>query len=295
MAGKPSIAIVGAGRLGSALTVSLNRAGYKISEIVFRKHSGSRGKAQILARRVRTKARILADARFDADIFWLSVPDRVIASLASDLAKHRDWKHKLVFHSSGALTSDELRVLREQGAAVASVHPLMTFVASASPSLKNVPFAIEGDRRAVVAARKIARALGGEPLSIRKQEKPIHHAWGAFASPLLVALLATAEQVGRAAGLSLADTRKKMLPIVQQTIANYAELGPAKALTGPLVRADVETIRRHLIALQKEALRSNTPEMMEVYLSLSRAAVRVLPVKDRKRMLEALPTVSFDR
>ena len=98
-------------------------------------------------------------------------------------------------HSSGALTSDELAVLRSQGASVASVHPLMTFVQGSRPSLAGVSFAVEGDSAAVRLARRIVKDVGGKAYSILKKDKAAYHAWGTFASPLLTALLATAEEV----------------------------------------------------------------------------------------------------
>ena len=91
-------------------------------------------------------------ARLDGDLVWFCVPDREIARAARQLADAADWQGKVALHSSGALASDELRGLRLRGAAVASVHPLMTFVLGSVPSLKGVPFAFEGDPAAVRVA-----------------------------------------------------------------------------------------------------------------------------------------------
>jgi len=214
------------------------------------------------------------------------VPDRDIAAVAGDLSSRAVWKGRTAFHSSGALASDELNVLRKRGASVASVHPLMTFVRGSVPSLKGVPFAVEGDAAAVRVGRRIVRDLGGEAFSIRKRHKAAYHAWGAFTSPLLVSALVTAERVARAAGLSAAEARKKMLPIVRQTIANYAKLGPAGAFSGPLVRGDAEIVRKHLETLKK------IPEAKEVYLALAKSALRYLPVRQRKEVEEALASES---
>ena len=163
----------------------------------------------------------------------------------------------------------------------------MTFVSRSIPSLKGVPFAIEGDAAAVKVARRLVRDLGGEAFSIRKQHKAAYHAWGAFTSPLLVALLVTGERLARAAGLSAVDVRKKMLPIIRQTIANYEALGPAGAFSGPIVRGDVEVVRKHLEVLGK------VPEAGDVYLALARAALRYLPVGNRNALTEALHSRSM--
>ena len=282
MAAKPRIAIVGPGRLGTALALELKRAQYTISEIVSGSRAASKRKAGDLARKVKAYASTSDRARLEADLVWFCVPDREIASSSGQLASVVDWREKIAFHSSGALASDELKSLRQGGAVVASVHPLMTFVTGSTPSLIGVPFAMEGDAAAVRSARQIVRALGGEAFTIRKQYKAAYHAWGAFASPLLVAMLVTAEQLARRAGLSAVGARKKMLPIVRQTIANYGALGAAGAFSGPIVRGDAEIVRKHLQVLRK------LPEATDVYLALARAALRYLPARNRGELKRAL-------
>ena len=282
MATKASIAIIGPGRLGSALVVALRRAGYEISGIVSRDNVASKRKAAILARKARAHASTVDDALLNADVIWFCVPDREIRKTAQQLAAAIDWKKKIAFHSSGALLSDELNILRERGATIGSIHPMMTFVTGAIPFLRGVPFAMEGDAAAIRAARRIVHDLGGEAFTIRKQYKTAYHAWGSFASPLLVALFVTAEQVARAAGLSAQQARRKMLPIVSQTIANYETLGPAAAFSGPIVRGDAEIVRQHLQVLR------TIPEAREAYLTLARAAMRHLPARNRAQLKSAL-------
>ena len=280
MGSKPKIAIVGAGNLGSALAVALHGAGYRISEIVVGGR-GSRGRS--LAVRVHSRAARLSQARFDAEVTWICVPDSQIAACARELARRMDWKGKIALHPSGALTSDELQPLRRRGAAVAAAHPLMTFVRRSRPSLEEVPFGMEGDRKAVEMARRLVRDLGGKSFAVRPQDKPLYHAWGAFASPLLIALLASAEQVALAAGeRSRLAARKRMLPILQQTLRNYGTLGPAEAFSGPLVRGDVATVRRHVQALTK------VPGARQAYVALARAALQTLPVRQRRQLERVL-------
>jgi predicted short-subunit dehydrogenase-like oxidoreductase (DUF2520 family) len=235
-----------------------------------------------LARRLRARASFHDNVVLDAELIWFCVPDREIAAAARASASKVEWKGKIAFHSSGALATSELDVLRRRGASVASVHPMMTFVRGSIPSLKGVPFALEGDSLALRMARRIARDLGGEPFKIHAEDKVAYHAWGAFASPLLIALLVSAEQVAHSAVLSVTDARKKMLPILRQTIENYGRLGPADAFSGPLVRGDAETVRRHLRVLR------TIPEAQEVYLALARTAVRHLPIQQRRKLEDTL-------
>ncbi len=282
MAAMPQIAMVGPGRLGNALAAALSRAGYRIREVVSREGAASRRRARELARAVGARAVTSRKARLDADVIWFCVPDREIAGAARLLASATSWKGKIALHSSGVLASDELEALRRRGASVASVHPLMTFVRGSQPSLAGIPFALEGEAAAVRVARRMVRDLKGEPFAIARDRKSAYHAWGAFTSPLLVATLVTAERVARAAGLPPKVARRRMLPIVAQTVANYAALGPAGAFSGPMVRGDAATVREHVRVL------SRLPEARKVYLALARAALRDLPVRKRKELEKAL-------
>ena len=293
--GKPAVAIVGAGSLATFLAVALHQAGFPITEIIARDSPQSRQRARALAARVGAQAVTAHFAALDATLLWLCVPDREIRRAAWVLSDHLVARALLqqkviarfALHSSGALSSRELDPLRKAGAAVASAHPLMTFVAGAHPSLTGVPFAIEGDEEAARVARRIVRALGGESFSLPAKRKAAYHAWATMTSPLLLAFLVTLEEAARAAGLTRQDARRKSLPIIRQTLANYSRLGPERSFSGPLVRGDAETVAKHLTALKKH------PGAREVYVALARAAMRGLPVKNRdglQRLLRGLST-----
>jgi predicted short-subunit dehydrogenase-like oxidoreductase (DUF2520 family) len=275
------VAVVGAGRLGSALATSLHDAGFTIDAIVARAQAKSRKKAAALARLVGARA-IVEISEMKADVVWFCVPDSDIANAAAALANNIPWQGKIALHSSGALTSDELNSLRKRGAAVASVHPLMTFVEASRSGLSGVAFAVEGDPLAVRVAGKIVRQLGGHAYPIRKQDKDAYHAWGTFASPLLTALLASTEQVAKLAGVHGTEARRRMIPILSQTLANYAELGAARGFSGPIIRGDVEIVKHHLRVLRA------SPAAREVYVALARAAVQYLPAKNKAALRRLL-------
>jgi predicted short-subunit dehydrogenase-like oxidoreductase (DUF2520 family) len=278
MSKKQSIAIVGAGSLANSLTVALYKAGFQITEIITRNLPGSRRRARTLAAKVGAKVATANSAALSATLLWLCVPDREIRSVASALAlrafTQKNRRLRVAFHSSGALLSRELSSLRPIGVAVASVHPLMTFVAGAGTSLKGVPFALEGEERAKRVARGIVRQLGGQSFSLAPARKVAYHAWATLSSPLLLAFLVTLEEVARAAGLTRHDARRKSLPIITQTLANYSRLGPARSFSGPLIRGDAETVAKHLALLKKHSA------ARQVYLVLVQAALRTLPVKN---------------
>ena len=281
MKGRPSIAIVGPGNLGSALAVSLSRAGYALSAIVARRGSKGVGRAKKLAREV--GALLLFDpAGVRADVLWFCVPDSQIAAVAGWFAESLQQEVKVALHSSGALTSDELNVLRRNGVATASVHPLMTFVPGSRSPLAGVAFAIEGDTKAVRIAKRIVRDLAGHSYAIRKQDKAAYHAWGAFTSPLVTALLATSEEVAKLAGVPRKEAKARAIPILLQTLANYASFGALGAFSGPVIRGDVGTVKRHLRALRK------IPIALDVYVALARAGLELLPSRNQHALREVL-------
>jgi predicted short-subunit dehydrogenase-like oxidoreductase (DUF2520 family) len=280
---EPRISIVGAGDLASALAMALHRAGYRIDQIISRDRGASLRRARRLAAEVGASAVAAVRAQLRAEVFWFCVPDSAIAAAAETLKGAGNWRARVALHSSGALTSDELAELRRCGAVVASVHPLMTFVRGSRPALAGVPFAIEGDRGAARMAHKIVLGLRGRPIAILKRNKEVYHAWGMFASPLLTALLAATERVAAAAGVERNVARERMLPILTQTLENYRTLGAARSFSGPIVRGDVETVKKHLAKLR------TIPGAREVYVALARMALRDLPARNRsalERMLK---------
>lgn len=253
-----------------------------MESLVVRKRTRIRFQVSKLAREIGAKVAEVGQVALRPGVVWITVPDGSIASVAAALAARQVWQGSIVFHTSGALTSDELEPLRAKGARVASVHPLMTFAAGAVPDLKGVAFGVEGDSAAVRMAKRIVMELGGVPIEIRKEDKVAYHAFGAFASPMLIALMAALEEVGAAAGFERKKLRSVAGPLLRQTLENYLEHGAAVAFTGPFVRGDVAVIERHLRALRE------TPLVREVYLALSRVAVEKLPVKNRGAVRKAI-------
>jgi len=236
----------------------------------------------MLAKSVGSRTILLEQAAPIADIIWICHTDDALGTTARALARKPGWKGKTVLHSSGALSSDVLAPLRRAGAHLASLHPMMTFVPGTTPKMESIPFAVEGDPLAVAMARRIVRDLGAEVFTIPKAAKPLYHALGSFSSPLIVATLVTAERVGRGAGLTGAQTRKVMAPILMQTLGNYLERGAAAAFSGPIKRGDLNTVRRHLKMLKR------VPGAGEVYRALVKSALMDLPARNRRELMRLL-------
>jgi len=276
---KPSISIVGAGNVGSVLAPALRRSGYRIEEVAVRDNPRSLRRGKGVARALGAKAVAHADASFSADVIWICVTDDAIAGVARALAARSDvdWKGKIIFHASGALTSDELISLKKRGAATASTHFMQSFVPGSNPSLA-VPFAVEGDTRATKTATQIGEALGASPFVIRKQSKVLYHAMGFFSSPLVIIALSISEKVGHAAGLTSKQIESVIHPMFSRTAENYLKKGSAGAFVGPINRGNIATVKKHLRDLKK------IPEAHSAYVAMGRAALKNLPVTNRKQL-----------
>jgi predicted short-subunit dehydrogenase-like oxidoreductase (DUF2520 family) len=277
------VAIAGLGNWGASLARALAAAGNPPAEVI-------RRRSQALAGALRpVPVHTWAHATLDASILWLCVPDAQIAATAARLAARLGdrSRHTLpcVFHSSGALTSQELEPLRTLGCPVASVHPLMTFPPSArrrGVSLAGVPFAVEGDARAGQAAFRLIHQLGGHPFRLSPAQKPLYHAFGAMASPMLVGLLHATALAGAAAAGSPREARQRMRPIVEQTVVNFFAHGAAASFSGPIARGDSGTVAKHLHALRRH------PELLNIYRALARFAAQKLPARNRKQLASLL-------
>ncbi|HEV2615275.1 MAG TPA: Rossmann-like and DUF2520 domain-containing protein [Candidatus Acidoferrales bacterium] len=266
-----TVAIVGAGRVGRALGRSLRARGWHIGAVVTRSAATARSAIRAIGggqphggatRRV-----------LDADVVLIATPDDCIRDVAAKLARAggEEWRGKVVLHTSGALDDRVLEPLARLGAATGTMHPLQTFSGRGVPLLEGVAFAIQGHGRAQQAARRIARALGGAPVKLRRASKPAYHAAGTFAAPYLLTLVEAATRILMRAGFSRRRAQSVLLPLIRQTLANYERLGARKAWTGPVARGDYSTVAQHRIALAEWP-----EEFSQSYAALARLSARVL-------------------
>ena len=207
-----SLAIVGQGRLGTALAAALRDAGWTVE--------GPLGHG--------------ADAA-GADAVLLCVPDDQIGPAAGLIAPGR-----LVGHCSGATGLDALAPHE-----AFSLHPLMTVTADGA-RFAGAGAAIAGATpRALELAKELAHALELRPVEISDRDRAAYHAAASIASNFLITLEAAAERLATTAG---AD-RDLLVPLVRATIENWAALGAERALTGPVSRGDEATVARQRAAI----------------------------------------------
>jgi predicted short-subunit dehydrogenase-like oxidoreductase (DUF2520 family) len=176
---------------------------------------------------------------------------------------------RAVVHFSGALGSRVFRNAGQLGITALSIHPVMTFTGEAPVnSFAGVYFALEGGPKALALGRRLVKELRGKSFVIAADDKPLFHASCVFVSNLLDVTLDAGIETCQRLGLKPRIAFKVLEPLICQTLENIATQGTAQALTGPVERGDVLTVRRHLAAL-----RQRSPEFLSLYAELSRRAV----------------------
>jgi len=249
------LSIIGPGKVGTALGVLCARAGWKVTAV----GGGGRNAAQAAARAIGNSTRVCsaAEAAGAADVVLITVPDDMIAAVCHELAAARAFRDgAVVAHCCGAMGSDVLVEARACGADVGSIHPLQTFP-TVEAALANLPASycfIEGSDRVCVVLEALAAAIGATAMRIRPDAKALYHAAAATACNYLVTLLdSAATMLAQSLRYGAKTNREEALaalgPLVQATLSNVLQLGPERALTGPIARGDIETVRRHLAAI----------------------------------------------
>lgn len=245
------VAIIGAGVLGTSMGILMQRAGYDIVAVC----SPNRRSAQVAASLIGA-GQVVGDnamAAMGADLVLLAVPDRAIASVAIEVSAGGAMKRgAVVAHCAGGLPSAVMSGVRAAGGHRGAIHPLQSFadVDTAVRMLPETFFFLEGDDEAVDVLRSIVIALDGRPVHIDGKSKALYHAGAATASNFLVTLVNYAVTLLFRAGVPRDAGLAALLPLIKGTVANLEAVGLPDALTGPIARGDLGTVKRHLRALE---------------------------------------------
>lgn len=274
------ISVIGIGRLGGALALALSEKGYEIENLFARK-------TEIAAKvSVEINSKILSDDEFDkieSDLILITTQDSEISKITAKLAEKLN-TNPIVLHTSGSLSSAVLQKLQEKKCSVGSLHPLVSISESflGKTRFKNAFFCVEGDAKAIDAAKKIALDLGGKSFSIDAQYKALYHASAVTACGHLVALEDAAIEMLSKCNLGENESKEILLPLIESTIQNLKLQTTSESLTGTFARADVETFERHLEILETEV----SEELLEIYLLLGLRSLRLAEKQgaDAKRL-----------
>jgi predicted short-subunit dehydrogenase-like oxidoreductase (DUF2520 family) len=280
------IGFIGAGRMGTALALSLNQAGYTVAGITSRSPASARLLAGKLASAaVYENPRSVAES---ADLLFITTPDGVIAEVADALHVRPGL---MVCHISAATHLEALNALTAQGAITGVFHPLLSAGSRDTTGIPSgISFAVEAAEplRSILCA--MAAKLDGRVIELSAADRVLYHASAILASNYLVTL------VDRAAALWQGfATREQavtaLLPLIRGTIANIETIGTPDCLTGPISRGDSGTVQQHLAALAAAA-----PDILDIYrlmgqatipLALNRGGISTIQAAELKELLEA--------
>jgi len=281
------VGIIGAGKVGSVLAIALQQAGLEICAV-----SGGRSEsAKILADRIgglfcRDTVRVAREA----NILLIATPDREIKTVVDILITSGEMRTgQIVFHVCGSQSAEILAGLRSFGVAVGSIHPLQSFssIEAGLQHLGGSYFAIDGDEQALSKAKEFVKKLSGICLYVPPAERALYHAAACMASNYLTALLHSTAALMKTFGVDETQAIKALHPILQGTLTNIETYGTLQALTGPIVRGDVVTIRHHLQKIEEQI-----PSQAQLYRELGKYT---LAMAKQRHTLSAEQIASLDQ
>jgi len=273
-----SIAIVGAGRVGAAFGLALWKRGVPVVAIASR----DRGRAEKAAQLIEGARPVsIAEIPAIAERILIAVSDAAIPEVAAELAR-AGMVRGAALHTSGCRGPEALSPLAAAGVSVGTLHPLQTFPTPeiGAGRLPGSSFAIGGDSAALAWAEEIVGLLHGNALRIRDEHWALYHAAAVIASNYHATILDAALECLEAAGVSRTDGLKALAPLVEGTMQAILRLGPQQALTGPISRGDLESVRRN-----REALRAVSSATRSIYDSLG---LRTIEIMKRRSMPAAV-------
>ena len=256
--------VVGLGPVGTTLATELANIGYKPLFLLDKQDKKATKLAKQLHATAITK---IEEIQPKTRLILLTVPDPEIRKVARNLSKLKlDWNKIVVIHTSGPLGPDELQPLARLGAGIVACHPYQTFPRQRKiTNLQDVTFGITGNSRGIAEARKLVKAMGGQLLLVSPEKRTLYHLSAVFASGCIATDLWMSTHILQSLGITKSQAQKVLYPITLRTVLNAFSFGTEAAVTGPAVRKDMNTVKKHLRALKKEF-----PEFAEAYREMSK-------------------------
>jgi predicted short-subunit dehydrogenase-like oxidoreductase (DUF2520 family) len=277
---KHKIAIIGAGKIAYSLYSALKKSGYDIQIVVSTKLSSAKSLANKFS--IPHHSNSLKKIPDEVDAFFLTVPDGEIKRVADNLSKlKRDFRKSVCIHFSGVENINALNSLKKKGCATGSLHIIRPFPSKYIVDIKNSPASVETeDKRAKLFLMQLCRQLKLKPHKITPNEKVFHHLAAVHSSNFLVGNLFNA--------FSLISSKSNLPKTIlrrttQSALDNVFKLSPAKALSGPIDRGDLHTVRKHLDALDTEIRKSKSNKQLKLlrmnYIIQSLSLLNVVEAK----------------
>jgi predicted short-subunit dehydrogenase-like oxidoreductase (DUF2520 family) len=265
-----TLAILGLGKVGTAVGHLLKSAGYRIIAVADRSPAALEKGIPFTGGQA---CKSLAEAAGAATCVIITTTDDAIASVCREIVKEGAIRPgNKVIHMSGAGGLDLLAPAHEVGAFVASIHPIQSF-ADVEGAILNIPgstFGITADGELREWAMGVVRALKGIPFFVPEQDKALYHAAACMASNYLTTLMHMVETTYQTLGLSRKEAVRAFWPLVRGTLLNIETRGAAESLTGPIARGDTGTIEKHL-----RAFRESLPDLLNAYCEMGQMTVDI--------------------
>ncbi|MFT5141772.1 MAG: putative short-subunit dehydrogenase-like oxidoreductase (DUF2520 family) [Rhodothermales bacterium] len=291
----PRFTLIGAGAVGSSVGLSLLKQDWRPIGVFGRTPTSARAAA--LAAEIGADSELELDAACQAsDLILIAIPDGHISGVAQELSETEvDWKDKTVIHTSGVQLAEALSSLKRLGASTAAAHPLQSFPGPARPdALKGCYVTVEGDESACRMARGFFEKAESRVVQVSTSDKVAIHLAASVTSNFAVTIASIAREILQTTSLGEQEIVSMLQPLLEGTVQNIRDRGPDRALTGPVVRGDTETVGLHV-----ELLGERAPHLITSYVALVTETVRIARKTARlssadamdilDRVIEALP------
>lgn len=275
------IGIIGAGKAGTTLGQYLKLKGVEITGVYSKTMESAMDSAEFIGTKYYEKLEELVQV---SNTLFFTVPDGAIESVWDCITKF-DLRGKIVCHFSGSLSSDVFKSYERTGASVCSVHPIYAFSNkySAYEQFHKVNLTLEGEEKAVSAMKELWEGLGHKVQTVKKEDKAKYHAAMSFASNHVLAVIDTSIQLLKECGFQEKSAYEVLNTLVCENIANGMSLGVIQALTGPVERNDIDTVKKHLAVLNEQD--------RELYQNLGKRLIQISKIKNPERNYEAMEEI----
>ncbi|KAB3537704.1 DUF2520 domain-containing protein [Alkaliphilus pronyensis] len=247
------IGFIGGGKVGRSFGKYLVDNGFNVMGYYSRSYSSAVASANYTDSKPFEMLHQLIDT---VGIIFVTTPDDALQSICNEISNTRKLRRDhLLVHMSGAHSSEVFNNAKKFGCSIYSLHPLQAFanIDVAVENLKNTVFSIEGDEENLDKLVNIMKLCGNQYFILDGKNKPLYHAAACVVSNYLVTLMDLSIKMLKAADINEIEGFKAMYPLIIGSLNNVKDFGTVEALTGPIARGDVNTIRKHLDVMKVKA------------------------------------------